>query len=179
MNRTGKKLNRTKVDFTIDATIFAAFLISTAPRLSGLAIHEWLGLAFGAAIITHLLLHWQWIVGITKKLLGRVQAAARLNYLLNLLLFIDVTLIVFTGIMISKVALATLGLQVAESGLWKGLHHTTSDLGVALVAAHLALHGSWIVKTFKKYITAPIAARMGRKPATQLALSTSGATKEA
>jgi len=39
------------------AQFFLAFLVAMAPRFSGMAIHEWLGIAFGAAITTHLLLH--------------------------------------------------------------------------------------------------------------------------
>ena len=59
----------------------------------------------------HLLLHWAWIAGVTRRFFQRVQGAARLNYLLNTLLFIDVTLIIFTGVMISEVALPLFGLR--------------------------------------------------------------------
>jgi len=157
-----KKLNRTKVDLFVDATIFVAFLITTAPRFSGIAIHEWLSLAFGAAIVVHLLLHWSWIVGVTRRLFGRVQGSARLNYLLNTLLFIDVTLIIFTGVMISEVALPLFGIRFPREGVWRILHSLTSDLAVMLTGVHLALHWSWIVKTIKRYLIDPI---FKRRPA--------------
>ena len=105
MNTTSKKLNRTKVDLLVDAVIFVAFLIAGAPKFSGMAVHEWLSIALGAGFLTHLLLHWQWIVGITKKFFGRVSASARINYLLNLALFVDVVTLIFTGLAISKVAM--------------------------------------------------------------------------
>ncbi|MBP7687547.1 MAG: DUF4405 domain-containing protein [Thermoflexales bacterium] len=151
-----KKLNQTKVDLLVDAVIFVAFLITTAPRFSGIAIHEWLSLAFAAAIIVHLLLHWSWLVGVTKRFFGKVQASARINYLLNALLFIDVTLIIFTGVMISQVVLPVFGLPTERGGAWRILHSLTSDLGVLLTGAHLALHWSWIVKTIKRYLIDPI-----------------------
>lgn len=103
------KPNRSKVNLVVDIVIFVAFLIATAPHFTGIAIHEWLGLAFGAAIVTHLLLHWQWIVETTKRIFSKLPGKTRLNYALNILLFIDVTLIAFTGIMISKSALPTRG----------------------------------------------------------------------
>lgn len=103
------KPNRSKVNLVVDIVIFLAFLIATAPHFTGIAIHEWLGLAFGAAIVTHLLLHWQWIVETTKRIFSKLPGKTRLNYALNILLFIDVTLIAFTGIMISKSALPTRG----------------------------------------------------------------------
>src|SRR6476620_6390083 len=93
--------NRNKVNLIVDSAIFTAFLVAMAPRFSGQTIHEWLGMAFGAAIITHLLLHWQWIVEVTKRFFSKAQWSARINYLLNSLLFIDVTLIIFSGLMIS------------------------------------------------------------------------------
>jgi hypothetical protein len=144
----------------VDAAIFVAFLIAGAPKLSGLAVHEWLGVALGAGILTHLLLHWQWIVGITQKFFGRVSGMARLNYLLNLALFIDVVVLIFSGLAISKIAMPTLGVQLAEGGAWKMLHHTTADAAVMMVGLHVALHWSWIVKTGKKYLVSPIVARV-------------------
>ena len=51
----------------VDTTIFTAFLFATDPRATGQSIHEWLGLALGAGIITHLLLHWKWIVNVMKR----------------------------------------------------------------------------------------------------------------
>ena len=165
MNVTGKKLNRTKTDLMVDVAIFAAFLITTAPKFSGMAVHEWLGVAFGAGILTHLLLHWQWIVGITKKFFGRVQAMARINYLLNLALFADVVTLIFSGLAISKVAMPALGVQLAEGGIWKMLHHTTADAAVMLLGLHVALHWSWVVKTGKKYLVSPIIALIAGKRA--------------
>ena len=162
MPQTSKKLNQTKVDLLVDAGIFVAFLVTTAPRFSGIAIHEWLSLAFAAAIIVHLLLHWPWIVGITKRFFGKVQGSARINYLLNALLFIDVTLVIFTGVMISEVALPLFGIRFPREGAWRILHSLTSDIGVLLTGAHVALHWSWIVKTIKRYLIDPI---FNRRPA--------------
>ncbi len=162
MSQKPKKLNQTKVDLLVDAAIFVAFLITTAPRLSGIAIHEWLSLAFAAAVIVHLLLHWSWLVGVTRRFFGKVQTSARINYVLNALLFIDVTLIIFTGLMISQVALPVLGLQTERGGAWRILHSLTSDFGVILTGAHVALHWSWIVKTIKRYLIDPI---FNRRPA--------------
>ena len=62
MQNKQNKLSPTKVNLIVDSIVFIAFLIVTAPHFTGIAIHEWLGIAFGAGITTHLLLHWQWIV---------------------------------------------------------------------------------------------------------------------
>ncbi|MEI7848867.1 MAG: hypothetical protein WCK35_23905 [Chloroflexota bacterium] len=49
----------TKTNLVLDLTIFTAFLVASNPRITGNSIHEWLGISFAAAIITHLLFHWQ------------------------------------------------------------------------------------------------------------------------
>ena len=175
MNQANKYVKRTVTDLIVDSAIFIGFLVATAPRFSGLAIHEWLGIAFGAAIITHLLLHWSWIVGISKRFFSKVQGQARLNYVLNALLFIDVTIIIVTGLLISEVALPLFGLRFPRDGMWLWIHRTTSDAAVFLIGLHVALHWSWIVKTLKRLVVTPPFSRPGR---TALNLTPAQAQKE-
>jgi hypothetical protein len=61
------KLGSTVRNLIVDTAIFAGFLLATDPHATGQTIHEWLGLAFGAGILTHLLLHWKWIVSTIKR----------------------------------------------------------------------------------------------------------------
>jgi cytochrome b len=151
--------NRNKTNLIVDIAIFLAFLVAMAPHFSGMALHEWLGIAFGAAIITHLLLHWQWLVEVTKRFFSKTQWSARINYILNALLFIDITLIIFSGLMISEVALPFVGIQLAQSGSWRGLHGTAANLFLVLVGLHVALHWQWIVNMFKRFVLTPLAPR--------------------
>jgi cytochrome b len=159
MKATQATPNRNRTNLIVDSAIFLAFLVAMAPHFSGMAIHEWLGIAFGAAIITHLLLHWSWLVEITKRFFGKAGWSARINYILNALLFIDIVLIIFSGLMISQVALPLIGIQLAQSMGWRGLHGTFADLFVVLVGLHVALHWQWIVNMFKRFVVAPLAPR--------------------
>jgi hypothetical protein len=157
MKQTLAQSNRNKTNLIVDGAIFVAFLVAMAPHFSGMAIHEWLGIAFGAAIVTHLLLHWQWLVEVTKRFFGKLQWSARINYLLNTLLFIDITLIIFSGLLISEVALPLIGVQLTGGGVWRGLHKTGANLFVPLVGLHVALHWQWIVNVFKRFVITPLA----------------------
>jgi Domain of unknown function (DUF4405) len=154
---TETKPNRTKINLMVDITIFLAFLIVMEPHATGFAIHEWLGIAFGAAIVTHLLLHWQWIVETTKRIFSKISASQRINYALNILLFIDITIVSFTGIMISKSALPALGISLTQSFLWRSLHTLSADASLFLIGLHVALHWKWIVSTISRYVIQPIA----------------------
>lgn len=71
------------------------------------------------------------------------------------LLFIDITLVIFTGLMISRVALPSLGIYLGGGFVWRGLHSLTANLSLVLIGAHVALHWRWIVETIKRYVFRP------------------------
>ena len=161
-----RKTSRTRINLLVDLAIFVAFLVAMDPRVTGIAIHEWLSIAFAAAIITHLLLHWNWLVATTKRIFGRVAAQARINYILNSLFFIAMTMIIFSGIMISEEVLPLLGLSVEHAGSWRSLHSLSADAAVFILGLHVALHWKWIVKSWARYIWRPLVQTMTRKPTT-------------
>lgn len=162
-----KKGNRTKTNYVVDLVIGISFLLATAPNATGEPIHEWLSMGLAVMVVTHLLLHWQWIVAITKKIFRKVAWQQRINYILNIGLFIDMTIIMFTGIMISKTVVPLLGLELPNNMTWRSLHGLASDVGVFLIGLHLALHWDWIVRTSKRYLIQPITKRF-HKPTPQL-----------
>jgi uncharacterized protein DUF4405 len=159
MKQVSRQPNRNKVHLLVDGAIFLAFLVAMAPRFSGIAVHEWLSIAFGAAIVAHLLLHWQWIVEVAKRFFGKTQWSARANYLLNTLLFIDITIVIFTGLMISEAALPLIGVHVVRGFAWRRLHDASANLSLLLIGLHVALHWQWIVSAVKRFATAPFQPR--------------------
>lgn len=150
MQAERKQGNRNAVNLAVDIVIFLFFLVVEAPKFSGLAIHEWLGIAIGAGVLTHVLLHWSWVIEISKRFFGKAQAIARVNYVLNLLLFIALTTIIFTGLMISEVAMPALGITVAQNGLWRGVHTAAANLFILLIALHVALHWQWLANLLRR-----------------------------
>jgi hypothetical protein len=151
------KLGSTVRNLLVDGTIFAGFLLATDPHATGQTIHEWLGIAFGAGIVTHLLLHWKWIVNVVRRFFGKLPGQVRINSLLNSLLFIAMTLIIFSGIMISKVVLSTFGLSGSHDAIWRWLHTSATNVALIIVALHVALHWKWIAGTLKRYVWQPLA----------------------
>ncbi len=152
MNQERKKTSQTKINLLVDIVIFIAFLVAMDPHTTGIAVHEWLSIAFGAAIIVHLVLHWKWVLAVTRRFLGKLAVQARINYILNALLFIDVTIIIFTGLMISKAALPLFGIRFPNNSTWRWLHSFSADAALFLVGLHVALHWKWIVNAIKRYI---------------------------
>lgn len=126
------------------------------PHATGIAIHEWLSIALGVAVMVHLLLHWTWIVSITRRIFSVVSRQAKTNYILNVFLFINMTVILFTGLMISELALPALGIQLEPGIFYRRLHSLAADFSLILLGLHIALHWRWIVATLKRYLVIPL-----------------------
>ena len=141
------------MDILVAGLILA--LLSTA--LTGLALHEWLGIAVGTVLIVHMLLGWQWIASITKRFFQFLPGLTRFEYILDFFLFTAMTLTIYSGLMISRVAVPALGLYgAAPNFLWRGLHSLSANSLMLLVGLHLAISWSWIVKTVRKLIIDPL-----------------------
>ena len=142
-----KKSNPAKRNLYLDIGIAGAFLVALSPDITGNTIHEWFGLAFLSTLGVHLLLHWKWVVAITKKLFGKMPIKTRISYALNATLLWAFSMIGLTGYLMGESV--SLGI---ETGLIEGLHEVFANLSIALVIAHLALHLKWLVTNIKRYI---------------------------
>lgn len=148
--------SQTRTKLWVDILIFIIFLIAMEPYLSGLAIHEWLTLSVLAVMTVHLLLNWSWITNITRRFFGKLDKQNRINYILNWLLFIDGTLLMISGILISEIALPVMGIQPPQGFAWRILHDLSANFGLILLGLHTALHWSWIVNTVNRYMIQPV-----------------------
>lgn len=151
-----KTRNNTKTKLAVDLVIFIGFLIAMDPRSSGIAIHEWLAAALLGGLVMHLLLSWDWIVQVTRRFFGRTNKQARINYMLNWLLFLDGTLLMLSGFMISESLLPSLGISLTKNFAYRSLHDLSANLFLLLLGMHTALHWSWIVDVSKRYVFQPV-----------------------
>lgn len=140
---------RTVRDALIDVALFISFLIATAPRWSGIAVHEWLSIALAATVVVHLLLHWQWVVRVGKAFFGALSATARLNYVLNVAFFVTFVLLMYSGIAISEDAMPWLGISALHNRAWREYHHVLSNVTLIIMAIHVAVNWQWIVNLFR------------------------------
>jgi cytochrome b len=159
-----------KTKLVMDILIAALVLALLSTSLTGLAWHEWLGLGVGTVLIVHLLLGWKWIVSITRRLFQSIPGLTKITYVVDFTLFVAMTLTIYSGLMISRVAIPALGLNgAAPNFLWRGLHSFASRALLVLVGLHLAISWNWIVSTVTKYIIEPLRPRSARTPSASVA----------
>jgi hypothetical protein len=166
---------RATANLVLDIAIGGAFLVAANPPLLGLAIHEWFGLAFAGAVVAHLVLHWDWIVAAARRLFARDGRGQRLNYAVDVFLFVALTAAVLSGVMISKHVLASLGLPSQPARAWRGIHSLASNASIAAMGVHLGLHWNWIALHVTRLVTVK-PRRAGRESGRERQPPTAGAS---
>ena len=136
----------------LDAAIFFGFWIAYNAHATGRTIHEWFGMAFAAALLVHLVIGWRWVVNIAMRLFEKLPNMTRIGFLLNAALLIDFGMITYTGLAMSHAVLPALGLTGTAGREMRHTHELYSNLAIALVLAHVALHWKWIVGVVRRRI---------------------------
>ena len=108
----------------------------------GMSFHEIGGIAVCGLFIIHKLLNGKWILVITGKLFSKkIAFRCKLNWLIDFLLLVCFTVILISGINISKVVFA--GTHGASN--LKTAHYAVSALALVLLGIHLGTHYESIV----------------------------------
>jgi len=154
--KTAGRANPVKMNLWIDLGLLAAMLLALTPELTGKAAHEWLSVGLAAAVVVHLLRHWQWVAAVIKRFFGQLAGQARLNLLLNAALFVNLVVVTASGLMISQEVLPALGIATQHGGAWSGLHRLSADLIVFIAGLHMALHWKWLINALRRYAIRPV-----------------------
>ena len=161
-------MNRLRTDqiqqkrWLLDAALFTGFLVCFFLELTGVALHQWLGVAAGMAAIYHLAMHWNWVSAVTSRFFGKTSPQARWYYLIDAALLAGFAAIIGTGLVIST----WLNLTLAGYSAWYAIHVVASISTLLLVTLKIGLHGRWILSVWKKWFNAPaVNAQIGAQPA--------------
>jgi len=148
--------------FLVDLAIFATFVLVMDVPLTGLAVHEWLGIAIAIGLVVHLVQHTGWIVTTTRRILSATSWRNRLNYLMMGALFLAFVAVIASGLIISEVALLSMGITTNPASFWVWLHLASVSAVLWLTALHVALNWKWIATTVRRYVVKPLASVRSR-----------------
>jgi len=146
------KTNHPKSNWFIDVILFAGFLAACWLELTGVELHQWLGMAIGAFALYHLFAHRAWVKNVAARFFTTTSNQARMFMLLDATLLLGFGLILLTGLVIST----WLGLALGNYAAWSFLHTLTSFGTLGLVILKIGLHWRWIVNVIKRYIVRPV-----------------------
>jgi Domain of unknown function (DUF4405) len=149
------------IKLLVDASMTAAVLMLLTLALTGLAVHEWLGIALLVIAMLHLLLNWAWIVTGVRRFFGPLSPLVRFNAILNSLLFMLMSVVLGSGLMISVVALRFFGLRMLPSIFLRLVHQVSADALLLVVGLHLGMNWRSVVTSLRKLLAAPVARGLG------------------
>jgi len=136
----------------VNLLLFVSFALASLPQATGIAVHEWLSVLVLLPLMVHLLSDWQWIARTLRQLFGRLPSESRFNLIWDSLLFINVVVVIVSGLMISEAVVPLTGSTVEIDRFWTVIHDFSSNLILAMLGVHLALHWAWISNVTRRLL---------------------------
>jgi hypothetical protein len=143
------KLKNAKFRWVIDALLFVSFLLAFFLDLTGLTLHQFLGVFIGLLCLYHLIIHWDWVRSVASRLTGRTSRQSREYFLLDAGTFAGFVLIIFTGLVISS----WFNLPLTHYDTWLKIHILSSLATLGLLGVKLVRHWNWIQVTARKIVS--------------------------
>jgi len=142
------KANKPKTNWIIDAVLFLGFVLTFFLDVTGLALHQLLGVFVGLLAAYHLVVHWAWVKAVSRRLFKCGCGKARWNYVVDAGVLLSMALIILTGLVMST----WLELPLPNYFRWRQAHVWVSIATAALVTLKIAMHWRWIVNVARKHI---------------------------
>ena len=131
-------------NLAIDLIALVVYLVAANPALTGIGVHEWLGLGVLVAFLAHAAMHLDW-AGSVLGGLGGAPWGTRGNLVLDALILVAFMVVTVSGLCVSGAVLPALGLYSEGYFFWDPLHAIAAKALLALLLVHVIVHGKWIV----------------------------------
>ena len=137
-----------KLKILLDILMTAVVLCLLNSNLTGLKLHEILGIGVFLLFLIHKVFNLKWIKSITRNLFNKaLKTKIKVQYAMDVALFLLATLNVITGILISTYVLTDIHAENLD--LASFLHRLFAYLLLALLIVHIGLHWTFITNTAK------------------------------
>ena len=140
------KNNKHKTNWYLDVILLLLFLILFFMDITGVALHQWLGVGLGLLIMIHLINHWDWVECIISRFFGKTSNKARLYAVIDALLLLGLVMIIESGLVIST----WFNLTWIDYATWWEIHIYSAISTLVLTVIKIALHRTWIINTTRK-----------------------------
>lgn len=143
-----------KINWWLDALLFLGFMICFFLDLTGVILHEWLGIMIAVLAFIHFAFHYDWTATVLSKFFSGTSIRSRLYLLIDVVLVFGFIGILFTGLIIST----WLNLDLNNFTFWVDLHVVISVFSLFMVIIKVALHRKWIICVAETLVFKPMKA---------------------
>lgn len=140
-----------KVKLVVSVLLFGGYLLAMAMDLTGVGLHQWIGILLASLAGYHLLVHRAWVATVSKRFLRGVGHRAQALYAIDAALLVGFVAITVTGVVLST----WLNLPLAHYEAWRLAHVTLSVVTLWLVVVKVAMHWRWLASTMRRHFVAP------------------------
>ncbi|MDR1422506.1 MAG: DUF4405 domain-containing protein [Coriobacteriales bacterium] len=136
---------RLRTRLIIDAAALLVYLVAANPLITGLAVHEWAGLALVIVFMIHTTVN---LDTIAQAVRHQISQEPVVNLIVDAALLIVFMVVTVSGVMVSRHILPALGFVAQGYFFWNPLHAIAAKILLALLIAHVALHSRWVSSLF-------------------------------
>lgn len=126
-------------------------------------LHTWFGILMITAALVHIVVHWKWIVNMTKRIFleitrkgGHLNARSRFNVGINMVIGASFLAAAISGIILLFTPGGRFAVIVPDvifsRTIWDLIHAWAGILMIEAAVLHFAIHWGWIVKVTRKMI---------------------------
>lgn len=138
-----------KIKIVLDIIMFISMILLMKTNITGLQLHEILGICLFIIFIIHKIINFKWVKSVGKNILNKnMKSKSKIMFFLDLILFVFITLNVITGILISKFILVSITVNNIETVTI--LHKFFAWWSLILISIHIGLHWENVVNYFER-----------------------------
>lgn len=134
--------------YFLDLIMTLCFICIMKIKITGMHLHEILGLWILIFVIIHNLLNFKWIKSVSKKLFDEsLNTRTKISCYLNMILAVLVTVTVVSGLLVSVTIFRNITTENRE--LWANVHKISALLTFIGISIHVGLHWKMIMHAFR------------------------------
>lgn len=137
-------------NLAVDVVALVVYLVVANPALTGIGLHEWLGLGVLVVFLVHGAVHVEWILDVVRASRKHSSWTRTGNLVLDGLILVAFMVVTVSGLLISGAVLPTFGLYAPGYYFWDPLHAVAAKVLLALLLVHVVLHWKWLASFLKR-----------------------------
>lgn len=133
----------------VDLIVLVVYLVVANPALTGIGVHEWLGIAAFVAFVAHAAQHGDWVAETARTAFVRPSLGRTGHFVLDALIVVAFMTCTVSGVLVSGAVLPAFGLYADGFFFWDPLHAASAKVLLALLVVHVVAHWRWIAGLFR------------------------------
>lgn len=134
-------------------------------------LHTWTGVAMIAVALIHLIIHWKWVLGMTRRVYhqllghGAMNSGTRFNVLIDGLIAVSFFICTVSGLyfLFFPEGAGTVSL-VFDSVVWDMLHTWSGVVMIVAAVIHFGIHWNWVMKVSYRIFNSLGSIRISKQP---------------